>query len=648
MTAILTVQEVDKSFGTRRILAGASFAMDDGERVALVGPNGAGKSTILRMLVAEASEPVYAPDRGLITRRRGLSLEYVPQEPRLDPDATVDTVLREGLRVHAAALARLHTLEEGIASLSGAAMDAALEEQAALHRSIEAAGGWDRDHEIHELGAALHLPPADARIGRLSGGERRRVAIARALLAGPELLLLDEPTNHLDASTIDWLGAHLAGRPGALLVVTHDRWFLDRVATRIVELDRGRLYSYEGDYTEYLMRKSERLATESEHEQKRASFVRRELDWIRRGPKARSTKQKARIDRFDAAVASKPSQEDRLPGTLALRLPTGGRLGKTILELKHLGQRIGGRQLFSELTLLMKPGDRIGIVGDNGAGKTTLIRTILGELPPAQGEVILGVNTKIAYLDQGRADLDDTRTVLEEVAGDSDQVLLEDGPVHVRTFLRMMLFDDRFADTPIGTLSGGERNRVQLARLLRRGGNLLILDEPTNDLDLPTLAVLEEALVEFPGCALVVSHDRWFLDRVATAILAFTRRPDGTSDVTLYEGSYSDYLARVLPRDAPAARAAAPKPAAPAAALAPAVAPRAKLSYKETQELSGIEAAIQAAEEDLARREAELADPALYKDRGADVPALTTGLARARGEVERLYARWSELEARRS
>jgi ATP-binding cassette subfamily F protein uup len=644
VTAILTVQEVDKSFGSRRILAGASFAMDDGERVALVGPNGAGKSTILRMLVAEANEPVYAPDRGLITRRRALSLQYVPQEPRLDAVATVDAVLREGLHVHADAIARLQALEASMATLAPAALEAALEEQAALHRAIEAAGGWDRDHEIHVLDAALHLPRREARMDELSGGERRRVALARALLAGPELLLLDEPTNHLDATTIDWLGSYLAGRAGALLVVTHDRWFLDRVATRIVELDRGRLYSYAGDYAEYLLRKAERLATESVQEQKRASFVRRELDWIRRGPAARTTKQQARIDRFEAAVAAKPGVEDRLPGTLALRLPTGGRLGKTILELDHVGQRMGTRRLFSDLTLVMKPGDRIGIVGDNGAGKTTLIRTILGDLPPSEGKVVLGLNTRIAYLDQGRAELDDARTVLEEVAGDSDQVVLEDGAVHVRTFLKMMLFDDRFADTPIGTLSGGERNRVQLARLLRRGGNLLILDEPTNDLDLPTLTVLEEALVEFAGCALVVSHDRWFLDRVATAILAFRARPDGTSEVTLHEGNYSDYLART--------RAATAPPPAKAPAAAPAAKPAevakpARLSYKETQELAGMEAAIQAAEEDVARREAELADPALYKARGAEVPALTEALATARTTVERLYARWSELEARR-
>ncbi len=310
-----------------------------------------------------------------------------------------------------------------------------------------------------------------------------------------------------------------------------------------------------------------------------------------------------------------------------------------------MSQSLGGRRLFEDLTLIMKPGDRIGIIGDNGIGKTTLIRTILGELAPERGEVILGLNTRIAYLDQARADLDDSRTVLEEVAGDNNQVELEDGPVHVRTFLRMLLFDDRFADTPIGTLSGGERNRVQLARLLRAGGTLLILDEPTNDLDLPTLGVLEEALVDFPGCALVVSHDRWFLDRVATAILAFERDPDGgPARVTLYEGSYSDYLARTSASVSPTSRRIVRTPGD--APKSPAPAPvRRKLSFKDAQELAGMEARIEIAEAEVSRREAELADPAVYRTRGAEVAGLSTELASARLEVARLYDRWAALEA---
>ncbi|HUS64519.1 MAG TPA: ABC-F family ATP-binding cassette domain-containing protein [Kofleriaceae bacterium] len=595
MTAILTAQDLVKAFGDRVVLAGASFAMDDRDRIGLIGVNGSGKSTLLRMLTGDGE-----PDDGLITRRRDLRLEYVPQEPRLDPAATVAQALDRGPEVPA--------------------------------------------HEIRGLGAALGVPPADRVIGTLSIGERRRVALARALLADAELLALDEPTNHLDARTVEWLETRLASFPGALLVVTHDRYFLDRVATRILELDRGQLHAYQGNYAAFLERQAERMAIEARHESARAAFVRRELDWIRRGPSARGTKQKARIERFDEAVAARPGAADRAPQQMALRLPTGGRLGKTILELRGAGKRVpsgdGERWLFRGLTLTMKPGDRIGVVGPNGAGKTTLIRTILGLTAADEGEVVLGVNTRPAYLEQGRSDLRDDATVLDEVAGGDDTVYLEDGPIHVRTFLRMLLFADSDGDRPVGSLSGGERNRVQLAKLLRRGGNLVVLDEPTNDLDLLTLGALEDALVAFPGCALVVSHDRWFLDRVATGILAFEE--DG--NVVFYEGDYSSYQAKR--RAAQAARPAAAAEAALPAAQRPRRAsegPR-RITYKERQELSAIEALILGAEARVTELEATLSDPAVFKERGAEVPGLVAALDAARGEVERLYARWHELE----
>jgi ATP-binding cassette subfamily F protein uup len=589
VTAILTVQEVHKAFGARPVLDGVSCAVHARDRVGLVGLNGAGKSTLLRLLVGQDE-----PDRGLITRMRGLKLAYVPQEPFFAAEVTVGGALAEGLGERAEALA----------------------------------------YELRGVHAALDLPPTDRPVAQLSGGERRRVAIGRALLMAPQLLALDEPTNHLDARTAAWLEERLRQFDGAVLLVTHDRYFLDRVATRIVEIDRGRIYTYDGGYTRFLELQAERLAGESARERARQMFVRRELEWIRRGPKARTTKQQARIDRFDAQVAAAPSAEDKRKEPMTLRLPAGGRLGKTILELRGLTLSAGGRRLIEGLDLVMKPGDRIGVVGENGAGKTTLVRTLVGELAPAAGEVVLGQNTRIAYLDQARAELDDKKTVLEEVAGDSDHVHLEDGPVHVRTFLRMLLFDDRFADTPVGVLSGGERNRVQLARLLRRGGNLLVLDEPTNDLDLMTLGVLEDALADFPGCAFIVSHDRWFLDKVATGILAFA---DGRA--VFHEGNYSDYLARrparAAPREAPAA------PPSPATA---APRPR-KLSFKERQELDGIEAAIAAAEAEVARLEAVMQDPLLYKQRAAEVPALVRALDEARAAVERLYTRWQELDA---
>ena len=630
MSVVLTVQEVEKSFGTRRVLTGVSFAVHEGDRIALVGVNGAGKSTLLRLLADDKD----VPDTGRITRRRGLSIEYVEQEPRLDPELTVGETLREGLRAHAAALAELARIAEEIPRLDGDALAAALEAQAALHEDL-GTSGWDQEHEIRGLAAALSVPPEETPVGTLSIGERRRVAIARALLARPEVLALDEPTNHLDAATIAWLEGRLRERAGVLLLVTHDRYFLDRVATRILDLDRGRIYVYDGGYARFLEKQAERLDGETARERERAALVRRELSWIRRGPSARGTKQQARIDRFDEAVAAAPGRDDRRPGAVGLRLPMGTRLGKTILELRGLSQRVGDRTLFQGLDLVLKPGDRIGVVGPNGAGKTTLVRTILGELPPAAGQVVVGQNTRFAVLDQTRASLRDDRTVLEEVSGDSEFVLLEDGPIHARTFLRMLLFDDAFADTPIGVLSGGERNRVQLAKLLRAGGNFLVLDEPTNDLDVMTLGVLEEALADFPGCALIVSHDRWFLDKVATGILAF----EGEGRVVFYEGSCSDYLARRRPPE-PTRDEAVPRSRPPA----PKVRPR-KLSFKQKQELSGIEAAIVSAEQAVADLERTLQDPAVYATRVADVPALVAELEAARGRVDALYLRWQELEA---
>jgi ATP-binding cassette subfamily F protein uup len=586
LAAIVTAQDLIKSYGNRHVLRGVSFAVQEKDRIGLIGANGAGKSTLLKILV-QAEQP----DEGTVTWRRGLVLEYVPQEPRLP-------------------------LEESIGSV--------------LARAPE--------HEAHTVAAALQLPPMDAIIGNLSIGERRRVALAHALLGKPEVLCLDEPTNHLDARTIEWLETRLAAWQGALLVVTHDRYFLDNVATRIVEIDRGRAYSYEGDYGEFLLAQADRLAIEAEAEYQRASFIRREIDWIRRGPKARTTKAKARIDRFDAAVAAAPTTDDRRGPAMRLRLPSGPRLGGNIVELRRVSKSLGGKLLFRDLSLVMKPGDRLGIVGPNGAGKSTLIKTILGLEQPDSGEVIVGVNTKPAYFEQSRTELRDELTVLEEVGDGNDWVELPDERIHVRSFLRQLAFPDNVTDTKIGQLSGGERNRVQLARLLRRGGNLLVLDEPTNDLDLPTLGALEEGLLSFAGCALIVSHDRWFLDRVATGILAF----EGDGRVTLYEGSYSFYAAR---RAATAATATpAPREDRPKQERAKPAPPR-KRTFKEKQELAGMEGAIETAERRVRDLETTLSDPAVFKDRPTEVQQLVADLDGARAEVERLFARWQELEA---
>jgi ATP-binding cassette subfamily F protein uup len=582
VSAIVTVQDVHKHFGNRRVLSGVSFAVHERDRIGLIGANGAGKSTLLEMMVGVAE-----PDEGAITWKTGLRLEYVAQEPELELDKPVRASLER----------------DGVA-----------------------------EHELQTVAAALQLPPLESIVRDLSFGERRRVALARALLAKPDVLALDEPTNHLDARTIEWLESRLAAWAGALIVVTHDRYFLDRVATRIVEVDRGRAYTYEGDYAEFLIAQTMRHSVETESERVRAAFVRREIEWIRRGAPARTTKAKARIDRFDAAVSAAPGIDDVRGPTMKLELPSGPRLGSTIVELDRVSKSIGGKRLFEDLTLVMKPGDRIGIVGPNGAGKTTLIRTILGETPADSGTVTLGINTRPAYFEQGRSELRDELTVIEEVGDGYDYVDLPTGRVHVRSFLRALAFPDAVADTKIGQLSGGERNRVQLARLLRRGGNLLVLDEPTNDLDLPTLGALESGLLEFPGCALIVSHDRWFLDRVATGILAFD--PDGV--VRLYEGSYTFYAER---RPKLVAESATAKPKVERVKAA---APR-KLTFKERAELAGMETSIEAAEARVARLEAEIQDPAVFKDRAAEVPALIAELDAARVSVTQLYARWEEL-----
>ncbi len=627
--SLLSAHGISKAYGPRVVLEDVSLTIEDRDRLGLIGVNGAGKSTLIRILVG-AEEP----DGGEIQRRRGLTVRIVDQSPRLDPEATVLDTVKRGLEHNLAIRAELDRVTERIAATGADGSVAGLvADQERLSEELERTGGWNVEHRAEAAMLALAVPDGARKIGTLSQGELRRVALCAGLLAQPDLLVLDEPTNHIDVRAIEWLETILVDYPGALLLVTHDRYFLDRVATRHAELDRGTLSLYEGNYSEYLVARAERDAMEAKVEHKRRRAIENELQWVRRRAPARTTKQKARLERFDALVANRPKAN---LGDVDFRLPHPPRIGKTILELEGVSKSFGERRLIDRFELKLAKGDRLGIIGPNGAGKTTLLRMILGDLSPDAGEIIRGQNTSIAYADQRRL-LDETKTVLEEVAGESDFVHVGETAVPVHGFLAGLLFDGDTQRTKIGALSGGEKSRVALAKALRVTANLLILDEPTNDLDLPTLRVLEDALVAYPGCALVVSHDRYFLDRVTTGVLVF----GDEGQIVRHEGGAARHLEALiearLERDPPATK---PKEARPRKTDGPR-----RLSFKEKRELEGIEARIMEAEEQVSALEREVFDPEIVKKIGRGITAKLEALEGAKRDVERLYQRWSELTA---
>lgn len=634
-TAALTLlgaRGLNKAYGPSVVLEGVDLSIAEGERVGLVGVNGSGKSTLARILAG-----VEEPDVGEVARRRGARLRYLEQEPAFAPGLSARAAVTEGLEAWAEAKGRYDRASAAIDRGEGE-LTTLLAAQAEAAADVERLGGWERGHEVDSLLGHLSVPDPEAEVARLSGGERRRVALARLLIARPDLAILDEPTNHLDVETIAWLEEYLVDEyPGALLLVTHDRYLLDRVTNRTLELSRGGVYDYDGGYERYLEAKAERLLHEARTEANRQNFLRRELEWLRRQPKARTTKQKARIDRAEAAKAQRAPPKDR---AASLQLDEA-RAGKTVLEARGLDVAAGGRRLIAGLDMVLTQGERVGIVGRNGAGKTTLLRTLVGELAPAAGEVTRGQNTKISYFDQQRAELDLDKSVFDNVIGDQPKVELAGEVIDGRTYLERFLFDSHKQRQPARSLSGGERARVALARLLRQPANLLVFDEPTNDLDVATLASLEDLLSRFQGTSLVVTHDRYFLDRVATAIVHIAG--DGTA--VKYPGNYGDferYREEALARKKEEARA---KEEAAPTRPAPRPAARKGLSRAERAELEGIVDAIGEAEARVAELEARLGAPEVYAN-GDEVKRVSAEVAEAKDEVARLNARWEELEAK--
>ena len=644
---VVSVRGLTKAYGPQALFEDASFTIRRGERVGLLGANGTGKSTLLRVLAG--LEPA---DRGTLELRRGASVMFLAQEPTLDPASTPRMIAERGMSAWQDAM-RSYT--EISAAIGAGARDAALlERHAQLADTIERLGGWAREHLALEMLGLLGVGDVDRPVGTMSGGERRRVALSEVLVARPDLAILDEPTNHLDIEVIEWLEAHLCDEfSGAVLIVTHDRYVLDAVADRVLELEARRIQEYQGGYAEYLLQKAELLAQSQRVEQNRLNLLRRERAWLLRGAQARTTKQKARRQRAEALLAAEAPAQARAVEFGGLEAG-GGRLGKTILDLDGVDLELGGRRLIRNLSMRLVAGERVGIVGPNGAGKTSLLRLCSGELPVTGGRVVRGTNTRLVHFDQSRSALKDDWSIVDNVAeregadrSGAGTIRIGEKTLEMRAYLELFLFEGDKQRQKVGALSGGERARVALAKALRSGANLLLLDEPTNDLDVSTLGALEELLEAWPGCALIVSHDRYFLDRVATSMLAF----EGDGRVLQYPGNYASYVSlqkQRVERDraltAESAAVARPRAADPIA-VDPAE-PRA-LSYAERKELDGILEQITALESRVAELGARLADAGLYAGPGDEVKNVQQALRRAEQELSARTARWEELELRR-
>jgi ATP-binding cassette subfamily F protein uup len=630
---LLRAADIRLTFGSRTLFENLTFVIEEGERVGLIGVNGSGKSTLMKVLAG-----AMAPDAGELQLRRGSRVTYLPQEPEFPEGATVASELstaqkplKDAIDQHAALALRLETEESN---------DKLLDQLQHLADRIDHMGGWDTEHHARILLDKLGVKEWDRPIVQLSGGLRKRVAIARALLEQPDLLLLDEPTNHLDADTVDWLEDELDNFGGALLLVTHDRYFLDDLVDRIVELGQGgSIKSYPGNYEAYLEQKIVEQENAEVAQHKRDRWISQEVAWLRQGVEARRTKSKSRIVRAQKLMSEKGYQKPQVAGLQTVAAP---RLGHTIIEAEHVDKNFGENVILKDTNLIVSKGERLGIVGPNGVGKTTFLRVLLGELEPDAGKVVIGKNTKVAYYDQARQALDPEQTVYESAWGE-DWVEIGGRRVHLRDYLEDLLFPVPMQKMQVKALSGGERNRLLLARLFLQGANVLVLDEPTNDLDIVTLNILEGLLRQFAGVVLLVTHDRYFLDKAATTILSF----EGNGKMIRYEGNFTTYKtlkAQALKKaPAPAAptpkklEAAAPAPEQPKARKA------VKLSFKDQKELDGMEGAIEVAENKKAEIEKQLTDPETYKQK-ARFQQLQNEFETTGREIERLYARWEALQ----
>ncbi|MFP5348388.1 MAG: ATP-binding cassette domain-containing protein [Gammaproteobacteria bacterium] len=625
---LLSLTNVSLAYGHHPLLAHADFSIEKGERVCLVGRNGAGKSTLMRVVSGVA-----VPDDGEVWRRDTLRIAHLEQDVPPDSDDTVYEAVAKGLGQLGALLTEYHN-----AALAAASDAAALARLTAAQARIEAEHGWNLSQKVETVLSRLNLP-ADKRIKNCSGGIRRQVMLARALVSEPDLLLLDEPTNHLDIAAIQWLEEYLLSYNGALIFITHDRTFLRHLATRIVELDRGRLTSFPGDFDRYLQKKEELLEIEARAAAKFDKKLAEEEAWIRQGVKARRTRNEGRVRALEALRRARAERID-VGGRVSFDVDVGSTSGKLVVDVRNVSFKYGERHIVRDFSTHILRGDRIGIVGPNGSGKSTLLKLILGELAPTSGQVVVGTRLSIGYFDQHRRTLDPEKTVRENLSEGRDYIDVRGRSRHVIGYLKDFLFPPARIDSPVKSLSGGERNRLLLAKLFTLPANMLVLDEPTNDLDVDTLELLEELLSEYEGTLLLVSHDRTFLDNVVTSTLVF----EGDGRVAEYVGGYEDWLRQRGAARAARAEVPAEKPGTVRAV--PAENPKKKLSYKEQQELNALPGRIETLENEVQALEQQTTGPDFYRQDKASITAAMDRLAQLRADLEQAYARWEQLDTR--